>query len=220
MKLNQLVSRRFEELAEKAAAISASKTLEMVGRESGTHYCSISEEDFNDWADSVENLLRRVFGEDSEHFKKFSHDAANVGKSEYLFRSIVTLFDAAREDYEQGYLLNLQSTVTAEVLGSVLEQARAFSSAGHTIPACVLAGAALEAALKEICSRNGIADVELEKMNAALTKQRVYKKALKKQITEWAKQRDAAAHGGENGHATANADEMIQGVSRLIADFV
>jgi len=115
MKTNPLVTKRFRELSEKATAIADAKTLDFVSDDDGTSYYAIDCADFSGWATSVLNLLQRVFGEDSIHFQHFSRDSKQVGDSERVFCVVVAIFNAAREDYEGGYLFNLQSLVKAEV---------------------------------------------------------------------------------------------------------
>jgi hypothetical protein len=220
MKTNPLVLQRFQELADKAAAIANAKTLDFVATDSGTRYFNIDSAAFSGWATSVLNLLQRVFGEDSIHFQHLSRDAAAVGDSECSFRGAVAVFNAAREDYEGGYLFNLQSLVKAEVFDDVLEQANALLSAGYKDPACVVAGVALETTLKDLCSRNGITHAKLDKMNADLAKAGLYNKGMQKQITAWADRRNSAAHGDWKAYSDADVDEMIKGVTRMIADYL
>ncbi|XZE52557.1 hypothetical protein SH139x_004258 [Planctomycetaceae bacterium SH139] len=220
MKTNPLISQRFAELADKASAIHDAKTLDFVARDSGTHYYDISSPDAKGWSTNVLNLLQRVFGEDSIHFKHFTEDATNVGNSELSFRRIVAIFEAAREDYEGGYLFNLQSLVKAEVFDDMLEQAAALLKAGYKDPACVVAGVALETTLKDLCTRNSIPHAKLDKMNADLAKAGVYNKRMQKQITAWADLRNSAAHGDWSAYTNADVDDMLKGVTRVIADYV
>jgi hypothetical protein len=220
VKTNPLIEKRFAELADKAAAIQAAKTLDFVGRDSGTRYYDVNSADAKGWSTNVLNLLQRVFGEDSIHFKHFTEDSADIDDSEYRFRRIVAIFQAAREDYEGGYLFNLQSLVKAEVFDDMLEQAAALLEAGYKDPACVVAGVALETTLKDLCSRNSIPHAKLDKMNADLAKAGVYNKGMQKQITAWADRRNSAAHGDWSAYTDADVDDMIKGVTRVIADFV
>lgn len=220
MKTNPLVSQRFQELSDKATAIAQAKTLDFVSRDDGTKWYNINAAEFSGWATSVLNLLQRVFGEESIHFKHFSRDAAKVGDSEYSFRGAVAIFNSAREDYEGGYLFNLQSLVKAEVFDDMLEQAQALLTAGYKDPACVVAGVALETTLKDLCSRSGIAHAKLDKMNADLAKAGLYNKGMQKQITAWADRRNSAAHGDWSAYTNADVDDMIKGVTRVIADYL
>ena len=220
MKANPLVTKRFQELADKAAAIADAKTLDFVASDSGKRYYLINFADFSGWATSVLNLLQRIFGEDSIHFQHFSRNADNVGESEISFQRVIAIFNAAREDYEGGYLFNLQSLVKAEVFDDMLEQASALLLAGYKDPACVVAGVALETTLKDLCSRKGIAHGKLDKMNADLAKIGLYNKGMQKQITAWADRRNSAAHGDWHTYSEADVYDMIQGVTRVIADYL
>jgi len=220
MKTNPMVSQRFLELADKANAIDEAKTPNFVDRDSGTHYYYINAAEFNGWATSVLNLLQRILGEDSIHFQQFSRIAANVGDSEYLFRSAVAIFEAAIEDYEGGYLFNLQSLIKAEVFDDMLEQANELLSAGYKDPSCVVAGVALETTLKNLCSSRGILHAKIDKMNADLAKSGLYNRGMQKQITAWADRRNSAAHGEWNEYTDADVHDMIKGVTRMIADYM
>ncbi len=245
MKTNPMVSKRFEELAEKADAIAKARTPcaaasgrfsttpgekadaiakaatpDFAAKDDGTRFYNINAADFAGWATSVLNLLQRVFGEDSIHFQHFSRDAAKVGNSEYSFHAAVAVFNAAREDYEGGYLFKLESLVKAEAYDDVLEQASGLLSAGYKDPACVVAGVALESTLKGLCDRHGIAHAKLDKMNADLAKSGVYNTGMQKQVTAWADRRNNAAHGNWNEYAAADVEDMIKGITRLIADYV
>ena len=220
MKTNPLVSKRFQELADRATEMADAKTLDFVAEETGKRYYNIDRADFSGWVASALNLLQRVFGEESIHFRHLSRDAADVYNHEHLFRGVVAIFNAAREDYEGGYLFNLQSLVKAEVFDDMLEQASALLSAGYKDPACVVAGVALETTLKDLCSRNGVPHAKLDKMNADLAKDGLYNKGMHKQITAWATRRNSAAHGEWDTYSDADVDDMIKGVSRMIADFL
>ena len=219
MKTNPLVLKRFQELADKATTIVKAKTLDFIS-DDGVRYYNISAADFDGWATNVLNILQRIFGENSIHFKEFSSHAENVGISEYSFRSVVAIFNAAREDYEGGYLFNLQSLVKAEVFDDMLEQAQALRTAGYKDPACVVAGVALETTLKDLCSRNSISHGKMDKMNADLAKAGLYNKGMQKQITAWADRRNSAAHGDWTAYTDADVDDMIKGVTRLIANYL
>ncbi len=88
MKSNPLVTKRFQELADKAAAIADAKTLDFVAPDSA-HTTTKSTLQTSAVGNSVLNLLQRIFGEDSIHFQHFSRNADNVGDSENAFQGTV-----------------------------------------------------------------------------------------------------------------------------------
>ena len=125
---------------------------------------------------------------------------------------------AAKEDYEGGYLFNLRSLVKAEVLSDATEQAEALLTAGYKDPACVVAGIALEVAIKELATRNSIPLSKLDKMNVDLCKVGIYNVAKQKQVTAWADLRNKAAHGQWASYSDADVRDMLAGVERFVAD--
>ena len=216
MKPHPLVSKRFEELSTRSQSIRDNRTLDFVA-ESGKQYFNIDTAEFKRWRTSVLSLLERVFGRDSVHLKQF--EAQEVGDREYAFADAVAIFEAAREDYEGGYVFNLQSLVRAEAFEDTLEQAEALLAAGYKDPACVIAGVALESTLKELCARDSIPAAKLDKMNADLCKAGVYNNGMQKQVTAWADRRNSAAHGSWDAYTEADVEDMIRGVRRLIAEY-
>lgn len=151
MKIDDLIKKRLEELEQKAEAISANKVFAFEG-EDGVRYFKVNAPDSRAWATSVMNLLQRVFGEDSPHYKNFSQHYQHFHGYEENFENCRAIFRAAKEDYEGGYLFNTRGLIQAEVFSDFLEQATELLQAGHKDPACVVAGVALETTLKELCA--------------------------------------------------------------------
>lgn len=218
MKLDQLITQRFEELERRAQGVSEAKEVDFQGN--GKVYYNIPYPSFTGWATSALNLLQRAFGEESVHYQKLSQLAEISRGGESAFESCRAVFLAAKEDYEGGYLFNVRSLVKAEVLSDALDQAKELLSAGYKDPACVLAGVSLEVALKDLCDRHGIAHSKLDKMNADLAKAAIYNTAKQKQITAWADLRNKAAHGDWSAYSDADIDDLVNGVERFIGDFL
>lgn len=84
----------------------------------------------------------------------------------------------------------------------------------------MLAGVALEIALKELSTRNGISHGKLDAMNVELCKKTVYNMGMQKQITTWAHWRNKAAHGEWHEYEDSDVDDMIKGVTRFVADYL
>src|SRR5436190_13271198 len=150
---------RFDELAKRADAILGSKQVDFEF-EGKTHF-KVDRAEVLTWGTSVVNLLQRVLGEDSVHFKKFHAHFENFDRWESQFSDYRAIFRAAKEDYEGGYLFKVRSLIQAEVFDDALEQAAELLRAGYKDPACVVVGVTLETTLKELCTRNGIATGKL-----------------------------------------------------------
>ncbi|NOU09198.1 MAG: DUF4145 domain-containing protein [Nitrospira sp.] len=139
---------------------------------------------------------------------------------EKQFEDCRSIFKAAREDYEDGYLFSVRALVKAEVLSDAFTQARELLTSNYKDPACILCRVALEVALKELCDRKAIPLAKLDKMNIDLCKAGVYNMAKQKQITAWADIGNKAAHGQWNQYTQHDAQSMLDGVQALVADIL
>ena len=151
----------------------------------------------NQWMTSVQNLLIRVFGPDSEYYKGFVKQVEKHPTYSPIYRAYGVLL-AAKDDYEHEGLFEIRKLVEAEMFDDFLEQAEHLLSSGYFQPAAVLAGAVLEDALRKLCKRQNI-DLDerpkLDRMNAELGKVGAYNKFAQKRITALADLRNSAAHG-------------------------
>jgi len=219
MKIDTLVIKRFEELEERAKKILEGKVFAFSSDE-GVKYFKIDESVYKGWAVNGLNLLGRIFGEDGIHYKVFLNKYEHISEWESNLKESLELFRAAKEDFVGGYLFNARGLIQAEVFGDALEQASELLRSGYKDPACVVAGVALETTLKELCSRNGVSVAKLDKMNADLCKSGIYNMGMQKQITAWAERRNKAAHGEWNEYKDADVEDMIDGINRLIAEYL
>ena len=218
MILDKLAPKRFEELEQRAKVIAENDREFDFQSVEGKKYYNIKTASFQGWATNALNLLQRVFGEDSIHYQHLNEQYKSWNGRESSFESYRAIFQAAKEDYEGGYIFKLRGLIHAEVFDDMLEQATELLSAGYEDPVCVVAGVALETTLKELCTRNSIPHAKVDKMNADLCKAGIYNMAMQKQVTAWAERRNKAAHGDSSASSNADVEEMIRGVERLIAE--
>jgi Domain of unknown function (DUF4145) len=134
------------------------------------------------------------------------------------------VFNAAKEDFEGGYLSTTRSLAQAEVFDDELEQARELLSKGYKVAAAVVAGVVLETTLRELCTRAGIIytnpRVSLDTRNSDLAKAGIYNKLTQKRITALADIRNSAAHGKPNEFTSDDVDKMIRDVEKFVTDHV
>src|SRR5438034_63915 len=109
MRTDPVVSRRFEELATKADAVSRQRKYSFTSSEDNEKYYTIPSGPFKEWATNVLNLLLRAFGEQSVHYRGFTDHYRGFSKWESEFEDCRAIFRAAREDWEGGYLFNVRS---------------------------------------------------------------------------------------------------------------
>jgi hypothetical protein len=219
MKKDRLIERRFSELEEKAAEILENKQLNFQARD-GTKYFNVDSASVHGWATSVLNLLQRVFEEESAHYRNFHCRYDEFRGHESAFKKCMAIFQAAKEDYEGGYLFNVRALAKADALVDVLEQAEVLKNANYVDIACIMAGIALEIAVKEICAREGVAPGQFNYMNEQLRQAGLYNQAMWEQLKTWYTRRNEAAHGNLGQSTHQDADDMIKGVRRFMADYL
>jgi hypothetical protein len=170
------------------------------------------------WATSVQNLLARVFGQASEHYKNFTAQVGDHLSFSPTYRA-QGILKAAEDDHDKGQLFEIRRLVEAELLDDFLEQAEHLLGSGYYQPAAVVAGCVLEDRLRKLCGQHGIAlppKPKLDAMNAELAKAGVYSKLVHKRVTTLADLRNKAAHGQWSEFSQDDVKEMIQAVRRLM----
>jgi hypothetical protein len=210
-----IVSRRFGELAAKADTVAQQKKYSFTSTETGQQYFRIPSGPFKEWGTNVLNLLQRT----RVHYRHFAEDYAKFSEWESEFEDCRSIFVAAREDYDGGYLFNVRALAKAEVLSDALAQAKELLNAGYKDPACILARVALETTLRELSSKHSIVPGKVDRMNADLCKAGAYNMAKQKQITAWADIGNKAAHGEWSTYTANDARAMVDGVDALVAGF-
>jgi len=210
---DQIIIKRFQELEDQAKDIEATKKPTSGGF--GTDTVK-----FHEWSTSVLNILQRVFGEDSVHYRNFHQAYKDYNGWYYQYEVCKGVFNSARSDYQGGYLFRLRSLISAEVLSDALDQAEELLRAKYKDAACVIAGIALETAIRTICTKMGIPLGKLDKMNTDLCKAGLYNVGMQKQITAWADRRNNAAHGNWSTYNEDDVQDLIKGANRFIAEYL
>lgn len=117
--MNELFARRFQEL-------EASRKLITFVREGEYEY--IPDGQWQGWATSTQSLLRAVFGEAEPQYVNFAAAYAVCLTGAYgtanSARSLFHLFTSAKEDFEGGYVFNVDLRVSGEVFGNFVVLAR------------------------------------------------------------------------------------------------
>lgn len=146
--MNEVFKKRFTELAD------AHTKFPYEDSGMGSKYCPSGR--WEGWATSSENLIRAVFGEEAPHYKNFraAYSSCCGGQSDVA--RLIALFRSAREDFEGGYVFNVELRISGEVFGDFVALARQSLSEGQKDVAAVLACAALEDAIKRLASANSL----------------------------------------------------------------
>lgn len=146
--MNEVFTKRFAELAD------AHTKFPYEDRPMGGPYCPSGR--WEGWATSSENLIRAVFGEEAPHYKNFRAAYSNCHGSKNDIAKLIAQFRSAKEDFEGGYVFNVELRISGEVFGDFVSLARQSLSEGQKDVAAVLACAALEDAIKRLASANAL----------------------------------------------------------------
>jgi hypothetical protein len=105
-------------------------------------------------------------------------------------------------------------------MADLLAEAEILKNANQVDFACIATGIALELAVREICKRESCTIGKFNVMNETLWKKSVYNQAMWEQLKSWYTRRSDPAHGKLGQSTPKDADEMIKGVRRFIADYL
>jgi len=210
-KLDQVVLHRLQQLADESEIVKTAK------RSSGFF---TDQEAFQAWAIGVLNLLQRVFGEDSVHYRSFLAEYQVVSREGFEVSSCLGIFKAAKIDYENGYLFKVKTLIKAEVFDNTLEQAEELLRKGYKDSACVLTGGVLELTLKELSDHNGLPHQKMSVMNIELYKANVYNTPKMKLIESWILLRNRGAHAEWDQYNEADVQRFIEDLKRFMADYL
>lgn len=108
------------------------------------------------WATSVQSLIKAVFGEASPHYLNFVRAYERCSGFESHVNTLHSIFASAKEDFEGGYVFDVDLRISGEIFGDFVALAKQSLSEGHKDVAAVLACAALEDALKRYANVNDL----------------------------------------------------------------
>lgn len=117
---------------------------------------SFDAKDWNKWATSSQNLILAVFGETSPHYSNFIDTLKKCTGFERNVNALYGVFSSAKEDFEGGYVFDVDLKISGEVFGDFVAMAKHSLKEGHKDVAAVLACAALEDTLKKYAAINGL----------------------------------------------------------------
>ena len=115
-------------------------------------------------------MIASVFSESSPHYRNFTKQYENTGGGEDQVEILKGIFNAAKADFEGGYLFHLEARISGEVYSDFVLLAKAALDQGSKDVAAVLACAALEDSLKRFALSKGldVADKEMQEVVNAL----------------------------------------------------
>lgn len=217
--MRTLLEKRFAELVTQMTAVEATKRYQHSEYFAGDR---VDEELMLNWQTKARHLLSQACGQESVHFTSFiDHEKPKSFTTNYeTLKRLKAIFLAAKEDFEGGYLTTVRQMVQAEVYDSELDQAKGLLNSGYLTAAAVIAGVVLETAMRDMCTRAGIAPGNLNKMNADLAKANIYNLLVQKRITALADIRNNAAHGNAGQFQQADVADMISYIEGFLSQYM
>lgn len=216
MKLEERFSKQFEELfALGAEVLESQKPLpkNVIGDSRVDKVLS------NEWVTSVQNLLLRLCGENSPHYKNFTQRCNTRHHGVSQIREGLGILKSAHRDYQNGMLYEIRRFVEADIFDGLLEQVEHLHTNGYYQAGAVVAGCLLEDKLRSLCIQDDISlenRPKLDKMNADLTKAGILTKLEQKKITAVAHIRNDAAHGHWDKFTKEDVEDMLQQIRAFI----
>ena len=191
-----------------------------------THY--VPNDEFTEWKTNSVSLLDVVVPKSSIHrssVERFNKLGNDPGSKKWG----VSFLKAILQDFEQGFLDNLEHRIDAELNADFLTQAESLIEHGRSekahIPAAVISGAVLEHGLRSICQAldppepievNG-KRLMLSALIETLKKREIYNELTAKQLRSFADIRNAAAHGNFGEFTPDQVKGMVNGIVSFLA---
>lgn len=208
--MNDKISKRFHQLHDKADNMQTTTS-----KYTGTYF---EQHVWLSWATSGQDLLRSVFGENSPYYRNFIKEMEHCGGLEPSVKSLQSMFKSAKEAFEDGYIFDVERSISGEVLGDFVSLAKEALNNGHKDVASVLASAALEDALKRYAKRNGI-NVEgavMSKVISAIKSRGLVSGATTSLLDVMPKIRNHALHAEWGKISEADINSMIGFVEQFL----
>ena len=199
--LTDTFSKRFQELENKLDSELASGKFQSMGSWPG-------------WVTSAQSLIKAVFGENSPHYTSFT-EAKN---KRVTMHTLVGIFRSAKEDFDGGYVFNVDLRISGEVFGDFIVLAKHALAEGHKDVAAVLACAALEDALKRYASANklNVDDGSMTEVINALKSKGLVAGAQKSLLGAMPKVRNDALHAKWQNISEPDVNSIIGFVEQFL----
>ncbi len=137
---------------------------------------------------------------------------------------LVGQLKALRSDIEGGYLRRWEERVRAELFSDLLDVAGHFLADGFKDAAAIMAGGALEQHLRNLCVRHQLfarndsrlERVSLQQLREKLFQHKAFDPSTNRNIKNWAKTRNRAAHRNDPPVDDREIKIMIDGIRHFI----
>ena len=232
--LDEKIRSRFDELIERG-----NKLLSEMKEQETTRVSNIPR-GISDYEALVLNscsLIKEVLA-NSERSKELQQNIAHpvkyLGPVSSSVKKIIGILEGLKDDYESGFLDDLEKRIAADISADYMGQAEALLGEGipgqyDHVPAAVLCGAVLEDSLRRLCQRQ-TPSISITKSNGQyktlgplideLEKAKVFNKPKIGQLRWWAQIRNSAAHGQFKEFTREDVESMLKDVKTFLANYL
>ena len=165
----------------------------------------------------------RISGKNSTYFNQINSIVKSQNASYLYVYEVVGIIKALRHDLDNDYIISFEEIVHGDIFADYLEMAEHLISNGYKDAAAVIVGSTLEAHIKQLCNKFGIAiDIngkskKADTLNAELVKATAYTLLDQKNVTAWLGLRNEAAHGNYIAYSKDQVSLMLDGIRNFIA---
>ena len=177
------------------------------------------------------NLIEKMFGNLGKG-EKYQQRIGKLQRRSSSVEIIVGILKGLKDDYENGFLDDLEKQIAEDISENYMRQAEALLGEGipgqyDHVPAAVLCGAVLEDSLRRLCQRQtpsiSITNKKgqyktLGPLIDELEKAKVFDKPKIGQLRSWSQIRNSAAHGQFNEFTREDVELMLGGVKNFLAN--
>jgi len=235
-RLQVKLSARFDELIKEGdeiyKAIKFTPAVNTQQRIAPAFY-TVDAELFIAWRTKGSSLLAQVIPRNHFHFVQVQHFSI-MGSSKEGLEWCRSFLQGIKDDFEKDFLGDVGMAIEAEIAADYMGQADHLLAEGQPgkfdhVPAAVLSGAVLEKALRTLChnqqppipiTTSSGNPKTLNPLIDDLKKTGVFNEAKAKQLRAWAAVRNHAAHGEFDQFARSDVEQMIQGITNFLAEYL
>jgi hypothetical protein len=172
------------------------------------------------WATSAQSLIRAVYGENTPHYRNFCKAINDCNGYDHQVLLLRGVFLSAKDDFDGGFVFNVDLRVSGEVFGDFVALAKQSLSEGHKDVAAVLACAALEDALKRYAISNSLSidGKTMQDVVNALKGSGLVAGAQKSLLDTMPKIRNAALHAEWNKLSEPDVASVIGFVEQFLVN--
>jgi len=222
MEVKDKITAKFDKLLNEGKQIIQEGRYDKNAERWGKHPSPV---DYLRWRTEALNLIKRVCGDESEHYKQLLHlaEGDQSKNNSYYFTHCYGILEAAKRDFDDDFLSDIKYLVRADLLDDFLSQSEMLLQENYYIPAASLAGGVLEDTLRKLCDKKGIsysAVTKIDPLNISLAKAGVYDKLVQKEITAKADIRNNADHAHYDKVKPEDVADMLKWLRRFIRDYM